>query len=88
MAINDTTLRVAAALELADGTFAPAVLLPTVSGYWARVAKYSTSKGLAVGLARRSMPTQGYHNDNWTNYTNGTAPSEWFEREGFVLCQQ
>lgn len=77
------------ALKLANGTFAPAVIVHDYGdNYMALVADTSRRRICdAVKVAKRALAVNPYHklNDHWTLYTNASSVLEYLRQQDFVF---
>lgn len=78
---------IAAVMQYADGSYAPAVLTRDGNDYWAWVYRHEsgTTFKQAMKAARHTLEvgTKGYLNDNWTAYTNAAGTLEWLRGQDF-----
>lgn len=89
MAAYGRKSEIAAALKLADGSYAPAVLIRDGADFFAWVFRnFETpcTEMQALRAARRTLEagTQGYLNDNWQAYTNAAGTLEWLRDQEFT----
>lgn len=80
-----------AALELAGGGYAVAVLVRDYgSNYFAYVYEPQRGEFTKSGALQRAsdtikVGTKGYLNDNWTAYTNAAGTIDWLKSQDFII---
>jgi hypothetical protein len=82
---------IASAMEYANGTFAPAVLVKDYGeNYFAWVYRddkrtYTEAQALRTAQHVIDVKTKGYLNNKWTAYTNAAGTLEWLKDQDFVI---